>query len=217
MDLRERWGAGPETPAVLYVGRLAGEKNLDLVVEAFQHMQRRLPQAILVLVGDGPDRARLERLVPGARFAGMQTGPALAAHYASADAFLFASITETFGNVVTEAMASGLAVLAYDYAAPGRFIRSGENGLLAPFGEAGKFCAQADQLARIHGSWKRLGSAAREIMIPHSWDAIISAYISEITPLTQYPHEIQKVAKAGSPVQDDLPIGCPPGRPRLSD
>jgi glycosyltransferase involved in cell wall biosynthesis len=90
--LRKSWGAGPETPVVLYVGRLAGEKNLDLVVEGFRQIQHKLPNAVLVLVGDGPDRMRLERRIPEARFAGMQTGQALAAHYASADTFLFASI-----------------------------------------------------------------------------------------------------------------------------
>jgi glycosyltransferase involved in cell wall biosynthesis len=159
----------------------------------------------------------LQRIVPGAVFAGMQTGHALATHYASADTFLFASITETFGNVVTEAMASGLAVLAYDYAAPGRFIRCGENGLLAPFNEAAQFIAQAEHLARIRSSWRQMGAAARDTMLPLSWEAIVSAYISEITPLIQNPHEIQKVPKSRSPVQDDLPLGCPSGRTRLSD
>lgn len=216
-ELRASWGAGPETPVVLYVGRLAGEKNIDLVVDAFRHMQHSLPQAKLVLVGDGPERARLQRLVPQAQFTGMQTGEALAAHYASADAFVFASITETFGNVVTEAMASGLAVLAYDYAAPGRFIRSGENGLLAPFDDPAAFKARAEHLAATVTTWRAMGRAARETMLPHSWDSIITSYLSEIIPLTKRSNEAEKVQETGPPVQDDIPLGCPSGSPRLPD
>jgi glycosyltransferase involved in cell wall biosynthesis len=178
--LRESWGAGPDTPVALYVGRLAGEKNLDLVVDAWRAMRASLPELKLVLVGDGPDRARLQRAVPEAAFAGMRRGEDLARHYASADAFLFASTTETFGNVVTEAMASGLAVLAYDYAAPGRFIASPVNGLLAPFNDRSAFLQQAVRLAGMRDQWAALGRAARETILPHSWDSVVSAYLKEI-------------------------------------
>lgn len=185
--LREAWGADERTPVALYVGRLAGEKNLELVCEAYQRMRDQLPNLQLVLVGDGPARPGLESRLPEAHFAGMQRGAALATHYASADAFLFASVTETFGNVVTEAMASGLVVLAYDYAAPGRFIRPGENGLLAPFNNAPAFLEQADQLARIRHLWPDLGQRARQTMLPHSWDVIIDGYLNELESLLKQP------------------------------
>jgi glycosyltransferase involved in cell wall biosynthesis len=90
------------------------------------------PDLKLVLVGDGPLRSQLQAQHPEAIFAGFQTGAALAAHYASADVFMFASQTETFGNVTLEAMASGLAVAAFDHAAAGQLIQSGVNGMLAP-------------------------------------------------------------------------------------
>lgn len=182
-DLRRQWGAGPETPVALYVGRLAGEKNLHLVLEAWQRMKALLPSLKLVLVGDGPQRRKLEEAAPEAIFAGMRSGLPLAAHYASADVFLFASITETFGNVVTEAMASGLPVLAYDYAAPGRFIRSGENGFLAPFNEPSRFLSEAETLARRRPQWSRMGAAARETMLPLSWDSIIESYLTDLRSL----------------------------------
>lgn len=181
--LRQSWQARDETPVALYVGRLAGEKNLELVVAAYLKMREELPALRLVIVGDGPDRRRIEKMVPQAVFAGMQRGDALAAHYASADVFLFASVTETFGNVVTEAMASALPVLAYDYAAAGRFIRSGENGLLAPLGNADAFLQQAARMARLQQRWPELGSAARQTVLPHSWDSIIDAYVRELSTL----------------------------------
>ena len=93
-------------------------------------MRADAPQVRLVLVGDGPDMPRLMQRCPDAVFSGLRRGEDLATHYASADVFLFPSITETFGNVVPEAMASGLTVVGYDYAAAGQLIRHGENGLL---------------------------------------------------------------------------------------
>ena len=92
-----------------------------------------------VLVGDGPERTAIEKAHPELIFAGMQRGEDLARYYASGDTFLFPSTTETFGNVVTEAMASGLAVLGYNYAAPGKYILNGENGWLAPFDDSEAF------------------------------------------------------------------------------
>ena len=85
-----------------------------------------------MVVGEGPLRAELQSAWPDAVFAGQRTGEDLAAHFASADLFLFPSLTETWGNVTIEAMASGLAVVAYDCAAAEEIIRHGENGLKAP-------------------------------------------------------------------------------------
>ena len=181
--LREEWGAAKETPVALYVGRLAGEKNLDLTIRAYRQMKRHLPDLRLVLVGDGPERAKIRRACPEALLAGMQRGESLARHYASADCFLFASITETFGNVVTEAMASGLPVLAYDYAAPARFIRPGLNGMLVPYNDEAAFIDRAIVLARRREDWPAMGALARENLLPHSWDGIIDAYLREVCTL----------------------------------
>lgn len=117
--LRDQWQASTNTTVLMYVGRLSPEKSIDLVVKGYQALQRSQPNRDfrLVLVGDGPDKERLTQMDGSLIFAGMQTGQALAAHYASGDVFVFASQTETFGNVVTEAMASGLPVIAFDDAA----------------------------------------------------------------------------------------------------
>jgi glycosyltransferase involved in cell wall biosynthesis len=182
-SLRAEWGATPDTPVILYTGRLAEEKNLPLVVKAYLRIQTKLPNARMVFVGDGPMLGKLRELLPMAVFAGMKTGSALAASYASADLFLFASTTETFGNVVTEAMASALPVLAFDYAAPGRFIQSHLNGLLAPFGDETAFLDKADWLAHYPTKWNSMGLAARSTVLPLSWNTIADSYLNEIRTL----------------------------------
>ncbi len=177
--LRASWGAGPRTMVALSVGRLAPEKNLGLVIEALQAMRLEYSDMQLVFVGDGPDKARLMQMYPDAVFAGMRRGADLAAHYASADVFLFPSETETFGNVVPEAMASGLAVVAYDHAAAGQLIRHGENGLLARAGESAEFCRVARRLAGELTHARELGGKARITAQGLDWSRIVEAVESE--------------------------------------
>ena len=131
LRLREQWGANDQTTVMLYVGRLAAEKNLPLVIQSYAMAQKIHNDVKLVLVGDGPLMSDLQNKYPEVVFAGFQTGEDLAMHYASADMFVFASQTETFGNVTLEAMASGLAVVAFNHAAASELIISGENGMLA--------------------------------------------------------------------------------------
>jgi len=174
--LRAAWGVAPHDPVVVHVGRLAPEKNLGTLVEAFEAFQRLQPRARLVLVGDGPARRELQARLPGAIFAGMRHGEDLAAHYASGDLFIFPSITETFGNVTPEAMASGLAVLAYDYAAASQLVQPGVNGQLAPFGHSPEFLRQAVVLAeKDPAALRRMGEAARHCAEALSWDSIIGS------------------------------------------
>ncbi len=106
--LRSQWGLAENDLAVLYVGRLAAEKNLGLAIKAFQTIAAKQPRARFVLVGEGPSRSDLEQRHPEFIFTGLQLGETLAEHYASADLFVFPSLTETFGNVTLEALASGV-------------------------------------------------------------------------------------------------------------
>ena len=172
-QLRASWGAGPNTLVALTVGRLAPEKNLDTVIAAWQAMCEQDSQVRLVVVGDGPEKQRLMRRCPGAAFAGLRRGDDLAAHYASADVFLFASVTETFGNVVPEAMASGLAVVAYDHAAAGQLIHHGHNGMLARVNDAPGFCAVARRVSSDLAHARSLGLRARASTRRLDWGRIV--------------------------------------------
>ena len=174
--LRLRWGAGPGTPVVVYVGRIAPEKNLGLARRAFEAVRRSAPGARFVLVGDGPQRHTLEKAHRDWVFCGMRTGTDLAAHYASGDIFLFPSETETYGNVILEAMASGLAVVAYDYAAAGELIAPQIQGRLAPLGNEAAFIDAATTLAGDPAQLSRLSGAAREEARRHGWASVVGRF-----------------------------------------
>lgn len=178
--LRRLWGAREKTLVALYVGRLAREKNLEVAVDAFTALKRNAPDACMVWVGDGPERAKLSRRLPDHIFVGAKTGEALAQHYASADVFLFPSLTETFGNVVLEAMASGLAVLAYRYAAAGQHLSHGHNGLVAPYGDRAAFSEVAMALGADPGLVRRLGRQAAADVAGLSWNAVLDQFADRL-------------------------------------
>ena len=184
-ELRAQWGVAPDDLAVVHVSRLAPEKNYPLLLEAFAAVRAARPRARLVLVSDGPLRKKLQRAHPWIHFTGFLDSATLAAHYASADLFLYPSLTETFGNVVLEAMASGLPVVAFDYAAAARFIRHGENGWLVPLGDRSAFTAAARALAADAALRGRLGAAARITAETVPWDAIVAGFESDLLELAR--------------------------------
>lgn len=171
--LRREWGCAGDAPVALYVGRLAPEKNLQLFVRAALAVRTAEPRARIVLVGDGPDAAALRSAHPDFVFCGMRSGTDLAAHYASADLFLFPSLSETFGNVVTEAMASGLALVAYNYAAARQHLRHDVSGLLAPCGNEAAFIAAAVEMTQSAAARAQMRAQARAVAERLSWDRIV--------------------------------------------
>ena len=176
-ELRARWGAKDQTPVALYVGRLAEEKNPELCIRAFEAFRRARPDALTVVVGDGPAGPAMRSKDPTTLFCGMRREEDLATHYASADVLISPSLTETFGNVVLEAMSSGLPVLSFDYAAGRRLVHSGDNGILVPFGETGKFIEKAAELATMGTDRLReMGKMARITAEEQSWDGIVGRF-----------------------------------------
>jgi glycosyltransferase involved in cell wall biosynthesis len=175
--LRARWGVSSNGLVALYVGRIAAEKNVDLAIEAYGAMQRMSPVERLVVVGDGPLRVALESAHPDVTFCGTQKGVTLAEHYASADVFLFPSETETFGNVVLEAMASGLVVVAYDYAAAHAHLRPSDAGIVVPCGEARAFVDAAVALASAAPSaLERMRERARTHACWLDWGSVVDRF-----------------------------------------
>ncbi|WP_290889147.1 glycosyltransferase family 1 protein [Arenimonas sp.] len=161
--LRAQWSPDG-APIVLHVGRIAPEKNLPLAVRSFRALQAERPGARFVWVGDGPARAELQAANPDFIFAGVQRGDALARHFASADLFCFPSLSETFGNVTLEAMASGLATVAFDYGAAREHLCNGAHGATAAFGDEAGF---VDAFVRtgLRPDLATLGSAARQAVL----------------------------------------------------
>ena len=179
--LRARWGATEDTPVALCVSRFAPEKNFPLVIQAFEAIRAVRRDARLVLVGDGPMTEELRRRNVGYVIAGRLVNGELSAHYASADIFLFASTSETFGNVVLEAMASGLGIAAYRYAAAREHLRDGESALLAPLDDERAFMAAAVRLACDLPLARRLGRAARAVAEDITWERIVRDFEAVLT------------------------------------
>jgi glycosyltransferase involved in cell wall biosynthesis len=168
-SLRLSWTAD-DGPVLLYVGRLAAEKRVELALNAFQSARRFDARARMIVVGDGPRRAALEREFPAVRFIGTQTGDALAACYASADLFVFPSESETFGNVTLEALASGLPVIAFDSGAASEYVVDRLNGRLVAPGDDAAFVIAVCLMTSLQRSPHHQSRAARESVAGQGWD-----------------------------------------------
>ena len=193
-SLRNQWGAKADDLVVAYVGRIAPEKNMGMVFDAFAEIQRARHDAKLVLVGDGPLHDALRTRYPQHVFSGMQRGEALASHYASADMFLFPSLTETFGNVTTEALASGLGIVAYDYAAAGELIESGSNGMLVTPDDANGFINSAVELATNRSLLARMRLNAAASVSQLDWTRVGDLFAAKLLTVIK-AHESNQRAK----------------------
>jgi len=178
--LRAAWGAEPDDPVVIHTGRMAREKNYGLLFRAYEAMRRANPRCRFVLVGDGPLRTSLEKIHPHDLFTGFVDRGTLARHYASADLYLHASTTETYGNVAAEALASGLAIAGYDYAAARELIRHDESGLLVPLHDEPAFIAAAVRLATEPALVTRLRTHAAESVRTRSWDGVVDRFATDL-------------------------------------
>jgi glycosyltransferase involved in cell wall biosynthesis len=145
--LFDRYGLG-DTFRFLYVGRLSREKNLDGLLDAFDELLRRGHKISLAIVGDGPYRQPLETRCQGrpAVFTGLLEGEELARTYASADAMVFPSTTDTFGNVVLEAQASGVPVIVTDRGGPADIVRCYDSGIIVDHAQAGALAGAMQRL-----------------------------------------------------------------------
>jgi glycosyltransferase involved in cell wall biosynthesis len=193
--LRSDWKAAPDDPVVIHVGRMAAEKNYPLLFQAYAAMREANPRCRFVLAGEGPLKRSLMKAHPECVFAGFFSRDEIGRYYASADIYVHASVTETFGNVLTEAMASGLAAVGFDYAAARIFIRDGVNGLTAPSGHPEALIAAAVRLATDPGLRATLRVAGRAAVESQSWENVIARFEQDL-------EEIAGVARA--------PIGAAP-------
>lgn len=172
---REAMGARGRT-LVLYVSRLAVEKDVDTLIFAFQRVQQRLAAAACFAVaGDGPRSADVRAALPFAIHRGFLGRTELADLYADADLFVFPSRTETCGLVVLEAMASGLPVIAANEGGVRESLRNGINGLALPAGDAAAFAAAVEELAADGQQRHAMGQAARAFAVARDWERELDA------------------------------------------
>ena len=177
---RRRLG-GHDATVLLYVGRLSPEKGLGLLAEAFRRASAGRPDLTLALVGEGPGRPALERALAGTRhrFLGPLRDEALAAAYASADLFCLPSATETFGQVVQEAAASGLPAVVLDRGAAKESVQDGITGLVVPAGDPDALAGALGRLADDPALRAALGAAARGAATARrGWDEVFDELIA---------------------------------------
>lgn len=170
---RAQWQADNDTLVLLSAGRLAAEKNLELVIQTYQAVQQTGAKVRLVVAGDGPYLEEFKSRCPDAVFLGMCSHETLASVYASADIFLFPSLTETFGNVTLEALASGTPVLAFDCAAASELVHSGHNGWLVPVDREARYIATALEMVRHPARVMAMREATRQSVIDLDWLQIV--------------------------------------------
>ena len=170
--LRAKVGASDGLPLLLLVSRLVKEKDLADLVGVDRILRERGTPFRLALVGDGPMRGELESDLPHAFFPGHQAGEALARWYASADVFVFPSTTETLGNVVLEALASGVPAVVVDRGGPQDLVEDGVTGFVARANDVVDIADRVETLLRDAALRARMGEAARAAAAERDWSAI---------------------------------------------
>ncbi len=179
--LRHQWGAGERDPVFVHVSRLASEKNMRFLLRAYKACHEKNPACKFVVVGDGPERSPLKRFASElslrVHFTGMLTGESLAEHYASGDIFAFPSTSETFGNVNMEAMASGLVVIAFDYASAEQFIAHRRNGFAIHCFDEKLFLKGMHHCAENLSGMAQLRSNARASILKIPWSKVVTSYL----------------------------------------
>jgi len=191
--LREQWGATDDSLVVIHVSRLAAEKNYDLLQKAYAEIRSSVPRSTFVIVGAGPMEKKLKRSLPYAIFPGavpLENRPELARLYASSDLFLYPSKTETYGNVATEAMASGNALVGFNYAAPAQHVQQGENGFLAELDDDESFIQQSLAVARNSQLRKRIGKAAAQYAPTFDWQPIVDRFEAILETIGDSPKRV---------------------------
>jgi glycosyltransferase involved in cell wall biosynthesis len=190
--LRQQWRADPDHPVVLYVGRVSAEKGVGLLPALHEALMRRGLLHRLVVVGDGPLRADLARRCPDAVCTGTLGRDSVADAYAWADVFVFPSTTDTAGNVVLEAQASGLPVVVSDCGGPREQLVPGESGFVC--GPAlDEWVAAVGHLLADRQLRARMGARARAVACGREWSAalvpLFDTYRRAVAPGAVQPSE----------------------------
>jgi len=162
-------GKAPEEIGILYVGRVSKEKDLDILAAAYEQLRKEGLPVRLLLVGDGPYASEMRKQLPSAIFTGYLKGETLARAYASADIFGFPSTTDTYGNVVVEAMATGIPVVVSNLGGPKELVDDGRNGLITRALDVTDFTNGLRQLVEDPAQRHSMGAIGRETVKDRNW------------------------------------------------
>ena len=165
----EKFGASNGELRLLYVGRISREKDLDILADAYRRLRKEGLPVRLFVVGHGPYSEALAKSLPDAFFTGYLRGTELAAAYASADIFVFPSTTDTFGNVILEAQASGLPVVVSDSGGPKELVAHKANGLITRSHNVEDFTDAIRALVTDRTLRERMANSARDSVTDRSW------------------------------------------------
>jgi glycosyltransferase involved in cell wall biosynthesis len=190
-EWRDRWGASDARPVLLYVGRLSREKGVDLLPALTERLQRSGFRHRLVIVGDGPMREELSNRCTGAIFTGSLLHDEVATVMASADLFVFPSRTDTAGNVVLEAQASGLPVLVTEAGGPAENMIDGVTGFVCH--DVRAFARWTTTLMNAPCRRRQVAAEARRYAEQRNWT-------SALDPLYRTYREAVTANRAGAPV-----------------
>jgi len=180
LEWRRVHGFADDDVVIAYAGRLVAEKNMAVMARVFAGLKARGVPHRTLLLGDGPEAGWMRKALPDTVFAGFLHGDELATGYASSDIFFFPSITETFGNVTLEAMASGLPSVTADATGSRSLVREAETGFLVPVDREDQMIERLVQLLSDGQMRQKFGARARDIAIcEHEWDGIFARLLSD--------------------------------------
>lgn len=175
---------GNQAPCILFVSRLVWEKNLQTLIDLYSLIEERKLNYNLIVVGEGVAKESLQKQMPNAIFAGYMGHEKLANVYASSDVFFFPSVTETFGNVVLEAMASGLPCVVADGGGSKDFIRHGVDGFICQPDDTHDFLKRISQVIEQREFAKQLSEQALETSKKYIWETLAGEYFEDLRLLS---------------------------------
>ena len=175
----KQFGSAGEGVRLLFVGRVSKEKDLDILVQAFQRLRKEKVPVQLSIVGHGPYSETLAKVMPEACYTGYLSGTELAQAYASSDIFVFPSTTDTFGNVIIEAQAAGLPVVVSDVGGPRELVTEGVNGLITRALNVVDIAQAIRRLVEDEPMRKSMSAAARRSVEDRSWPSAFRKFWAE--------------------------------------
>lgn len=182
---------GNTNPNILFVSRLVWEKNLDTLIKLYQYYQMKGDAVNFIIAGDGIAKEELERKMPKAHFLSMVDHDELSRLYASADVFFFPSDTETYGNVVVEAMASGLPCVVANGGGPKSYIKHGETGFLCETNNLEEYYKKIHNLLNNNELRSKISYNSVEFTKQLSWENLVEIYFSELREMVRKPQVIE--------------------------